>query len=216
MVPASMRSFRPGRVLMALACLLLATAARAADDSVGSLAAGARAECETGRRTPDRQARKAHFDRGQALAERAVALDDDSADAHFALFCNLGELMRLDGENLSQIFQLRRLMSEIDRTLELNPEHVDAMAAKGTLLVRLPRLLGGDSTRGEAMLREVLQRDPNAFTTRLTLANLCEARGERDEALAFATRALQIAREQGRADKVAEAQAALAELRAAR
>ena len=90
------------------------------------------------------------------------------------------------------------------------------MAAKGTLLVRLPRLLGGDSTRGEAMLREVLQRDPNAFTTRLTLANLCEARGERDEALAFATRALQIAREQGRADKVAEAQAALAELRAAR
>jgi len=216
MVPASMRSFRPGRVLMALGCLLLATAARAADDSVGSLAAGARTECETGRRTPDRQARKAHFDRGRALAERAVALDDDSADAHFALFCNLGELMRLDGENLSQVFQLRRLISEIDRTLQLNPEHVDAMAAKGTLLVRLPRLLGGDSTRGEAMLREVLQRDPNAFTTRLTLANLCEARGERDEALAFATRALQIAREQGRADKVAEAQAALAELRAAR
>src|SRR5439155_106677 len=99
-------------------------------------------------------------------------------DAHFALFCNLGELMRLDGENLSQIFQLRRLMAEVDRTLELNPNHVDAMAAKGTLLVRLPRLLGGDSARGEAMLREVLARDPNAFTTRLALANVCEARGD--------------------------------------
>src|SRR5881296_2159050 len=216
MVPASMRSSRSSRVLMALACLSLATAARAADDSVPSLTASARAECDAGRRAPDREARKEHFDRGQALAERAVALDDNSAEAHFALFCNLGELMRLDGENLSQIFQLRRLMAEVDRTLELNPNHVDAMAAKGTLLVRLPRLLGGDSVRGEAMLREVLARDPNAFTTRLALANVCEARGDRQEALLFATRALQIAREQGRADKVAEAQAALAELRAAR
>ncbi len=187
MVPASMRSSRSWRVLMALACLSLATAARAADDSVQSLTASARAECDAGRRATDRDARKEHFDRGQALAERAVALDDNNADAHFALFCNLGELMRLDGENLSQIFQLRRLMAEVDRTLELNPNHVDAMAAKGTLL-----------------------------TTRLALANLCEARGDRQEALIFATRALQIAREQGRADKVAQAQAALAELRAAR
>ena len=201
---------------MAFAGLGLAGAARAADDSVASLAASARAECEGGRRTIDREARKAHFDRGQALAERAVALDDNSADAHFALFCNLGELMRLDGENLTQVFQLRRLMAEVDRTLELDPNHVDAMAAKGTLLVRLPRLLGGDSVKGEAMLRQVLLRDPNAFTTRLALANVCEARGDRQEALAFAARALQIAREQGRADKVAEAQAALAELRAER
>jgi hypothetical protein len=216
MVPASMRSSRSSRVLMALFSLGLAVSARAADDSVGSLALSARAECESGRRATDRQVRKTHFDRGQALAERAVALDDNNAEAHFALFCNLGELMRLDGENLSQVFLLHRLMAEVDRTLELNPNHVDAMAAKGTLLVRLPRLLGGDSARGEAMLRQVIMRDPNAVTSRLALANVCEARGDRDEALAFATRALQIAREQGRADKVAEAQAALAELRATR
>src|SRR2546426_10242337 len=166
MVPASMRSSCTWRVLMALASLSLATAARAADDSVPSLTASARAECDAGRRTADRAARKAHFDRGQALAERAVALDDNSADAHFALFCNLGELMRLDGENLSQIFQLRRLMAELDRTLELDPNHVDAMAAKGTLLVRLPRLLGGDSGEGEAVLPPVLPRGPEAVTTR--------------------------------------------------
>jgi len=214
MVSASMRFFRAGQVLMVFTCLAVATTARAIDNSAASLAAAARVECETGRRAADRQARKDHFDRGQALAERAVALDDNNADAHFAVFCNLGELMRLDGENLSQVFLLRRLMSELDRTLALNPDHVDAMAAKGTLLVRLPRLLGGNSARGEAMLREVLLRDPTAFNSRLTLANLCEARGDRDEALIFATRALQIAREQGRADKVAEAQTVLAELRA--
>jgi tetratricopeptide (TPR) repeat protein len=204
------------RVLMVALCLAPALSARAADDSAPSLAATARSECESGRREQDRAGRKLHFDRGQALAERAVALDDANADAHFALFCNLGELMRLDGENLSQVFQLRRLMGELDRTLQLNPNHVDAMAAKGTLLVRLPRMLGGDTARGEAMLRQVIQRDPNAVTSRLALANVCEARGDRDEAVAFATRALQIAREQGRADKIAEAQATLGELRAGR
>src|SRR5438552_945330 len=46
-------------------------------------------------------------------------------------------------------------------------------------------------------------------------AESCDARGEREEALAFARRALQVARAQGRADKVAEAQATLAELGAA-
>jgi Tfp pilus assembly protein PilF len=81
--------------------------------------------------------------------------------------------------------------------------------------VRLPRLLGGDGTKGEQLLRQAIQLDPNAFNSRLTLAKYVDARGERAEAIAFATRALQIARAQGRADKIAQAQATLAELHAA-
>ena len=200
--------------LLALLCLCAVPAAAA--ESAASLAAGARAECEAGRRAEGRDARKEHFDRGQALGERAVALDDQSAEAHFSLFCNLGELMRLDGENMTSVMGFRRMMAELDRTLELDPHHVDALASKGTFLLRLPRLLGGDARKGEAMLREVIRKDPTAVSSRLTLARTCEARGEREEALAFATRALQIARSQGRADKVAEAQATLAELRADR
>jgi thioredoxin-like negative regulator of GroEL len=65
------------------------------------------------------------------------------------------------------------------------------------------------------MLRDVLVKDPNAVESRLTLAKTVVKRGDRDEALDFATRALQIARAQGRADKVAEAQATLDELHAA-
>jgi len=124
--------------------------------------------------------------------------------------------MRVDGESLSSVFALRRMMAELDRTLELDPGHVDAMASKGTLLIRLPRLLGGDAQKGEAMLRDVIRLDPKAFNSRLTLARACNGRGDREEAIAFATRALQIAKEQGRADKVAEAQTVLAELRAGR
>src|SRR5262249_43477624 len=100
MVWASMRGLRPG-ALWGLLCLCMASATVAlADDSAASLAAAARAECEAGRRAEQRDERKAHFDRGQTLGEQAVALDDLDADAHFALFCNLGELMRLDGESI--------------------------------------------------------------------------------------------------------------------
>ena len=214
MVAASMRGIASA-VLMVSLCLVSVSGTVWAETAV-SLAAASRADCEAGRRAPDRATRKQLFDRGQMLAERAVALEDQSADAHFALFCNMGELMRLDGESLSSVWGLRRLMAEVDRTLELDPQHTDALAAKGTLLLRLPRLFGGDAQRGEAMLREVIQRDPNAVASRLTLARTCEARGERAEAMAFASRALQIARDQGRADKIAEAQATLAELRASR
>jgi tetratricopeptide (TPR) repeat protein len=190
--------------------------AQAAEPTALDLARRGLNECEAGRRSTVREERQAHFERGRALSDRAVALDAQSAEAHFAVFCNMGELMRLDGETVSSLFQLRRLNAEIDRTLELNPEYTEAMAAKGILLIRLPRLLGGDAEKGETLLRRVLQKDPNAVESRLMLAKTCDARGDRDEAVAFATRALQIAREQGRADKVAEAQATLAELHAGR
>jgi tetratricopeptide (TPR) repeat protein len=194
------------------ACCVVAPAGHATERSAASLAHEGRAECEEGRRAESRDEREQHFTRGRKLAEKAIALDDGSAAAHFALFCNLGELMRLDGETLSSVFALRHLMNELDRTLALDPGNTDALAAKGTLLIRLPRLLGGDPEKGEQLLRQVIEQDPNAFSSRLTLAKTCEARGERDEALAFARRALQVARAQGRADKIAEAQAALAEL----
>jgi tetratricopeptide (TPR) repeat protein len=203
------------RVGLALLVVFAPIAARA-EDSAAGLAARALAECESGRTAVGRSVRLAHFERGRALAERAVAADEHNAEGHFALFCNMGEIMRIDGERLRSVFQLHRLLAELDRTLELDPGHLDAMAAKGTLLLRLPRILGGDTRRGEALLREVIARDPEAFSARLTLAKTCEARGDRAEALAFATRALEIAREQGRADKQAEAQAALAELGAPR
>jgi len=214
---------------MALLCLGIAVSpARAGADGERAiiLAANAQArsqddlarqsleECEAGRRAEGRTTRKLHLDRGQSLAERAVAQNDRSAAAHFALFCNMGEPMRLDGESISSVFALHGLLSELDRTLELDPHHSDALAAKGTFLVRLPRLLGGDMEKGEALLRQSIQLDPNAFSSRLTLAKTCDARGDRAEAIAFASRALQIAREQGRADKIAQAQAMLAELRA--
>jgi tetratricopeptide (TPR) repeat protein len=202
---------RRARGLAAAAAFLLAFPALAAD-SPADLAKQSVNICHEGREAKDRNQREALFTRGQTLAEEAIKGDDNLVDGHYGMFCNLGELLRLDGEKITSVFKLRRLMAEIDRTLELDPHHLDALATKGTLLMKLPSLLGGDPPKGEKMLREVVKRDDNALTSRLTLARTLEERGDKDEALPLAQRALQIARAQGRTDKIAECQAVLTDL----
>jgi len=207
MVPRSLS------VVAAVAVLALPTVPRASQNAA-DVAKQALDECEAGQNAGTREARKEHFEHGEALATQAVALDEHNANAHFGIVCNLGELLRIDGEKITSVLELRRLLGEVDRTLQLDPNHVDAMATKGNLLVRLPRILGGNAAEGERLLREVVQRDDSAVTSRIALAKTLEARGDRAEAVGFASRALEVAKEQGRTDKVAEAQATLDELSA--
>jgi len=183
-------------------------------DKVKALTGGARQECELGRAAVERSDRLAHFEEGQRLAEQAVALEERYADAHFALFCNLGELVRLDGESLSSLAGYPRMMQELNRALELDPEHLDAMSAKGTFLVRLPALLGGDTEEGERLLRNVIQRDPQAVNARLSLAKSVSARGNHTEAMTLATDALTFAKSGNHPDFVPEAEAIIEAVRA--
>lgn len=148
------------------------------------------------------------------LAERAVALDDRLPDAHFALFCTLGEQLRIDGENLSSLFGYRTMMRELERTLELDPTHIGALSAKGTFLVRLPALLGGDRDKGEALLRLVIDRAPDAVNARLNLAKSLCGRGQHDQAVSLATEALTLAQAQRLPDFVLEITTALTAMRA--
>jgi hypothetical protein len=168
-----MPSPRLRRLAVALGLLCgMPLAASASDQHLSpaaAISAESRAECEAGRRAATREERKARFEHGQALGEQAVTVDEHSAEAHFVLFCNMGELMRLDGESISSVFALRRLMAQLDRAIELDPHHADALAAKGTLLVRLPRLLGGDAVKGEAIADKIAE-------AQATLAELHAAR----------------------------------------
>ena len=186
-----------------------------AQDSATELSVEAQKECDLGRAAKARALRLAHFQRSQALAERAVASNDQLADAHFALFCSLGEQVRIDGERFSSVFGFRRMMAALDRTLELNPEHLDALSSKATFLVRLPVILGGDAAKGEQILRKVIQRDPKAVNARITLAKVFAAQGDHEQAIALASEALQLARSERRADLIPEAQATVVELRSA-
>lgn len=185
-----------------------------AHPSGGTMAIQALDQCHQGRLSRDRDTRRAYFQQGQRLGEQAVAADDGSADAHFALFCNLGELLRLDGESLTSLFGLRRMMKELDRTLELVPTHLEALSAKGTLLVKLPSLLGGDVKEGERLLQQVIQQAPKAVNARLALARVRCEHGQHDEAAILARTALAIAQTQKQMDFIPEAEAMLQQARA--
>ena len=201
--------------LILLGCWILANPdALVAQQSSQLLSEGAMKECNTGRVTQDRTSRVGHFEKGQALGEQAVALDDRSADAHFALFCNLGELMRVDGEvNITSVMGFRRITKELDRTLELAPDHLDALSAKGTFLLRLPSLLGGDREKGEKLLRYVLLKAPQSVNARLSLAKTYCADGRHNEAISLASEALDLAQAQKQDDFAPEAAKVLAQLR---
>lgn len=185
-----------------------------AGSAVQRLTAESMHECSLGRQAQTRADRIQHFASGQALGEQAIATDESSPDAHFALFCNLGEQLRVDGESLSSLFGFRRMMKELNRTLELAPDHLDALSAKGTVLVRVPGFMGGDKEKGEHLLRQVIAREPAAVNARLSLAKSYCADGRHEEAVAIATKALDLAQELQRIDFIPEARQVLLQLRA--
>ena len=104
-------------------------------------------------------------------------------------------------------------MKELNRTLELAPDHLDALSAKGTVLVRLPAFLGGDKEQGEMLLRQVIAREPAAVNARLSLAKSYCAGGRHEEAVAMATKALDLAQALHRVDFIPEARQVLSQLR---
>jgi len=185
-----------------------------AEPTAQELSALALEECQKGRIARERDVRMGHFERAEAMAEQAIKADDNYAEAHFSLFCTLGEQMRIDGEpTIGAIFGYNRMMDELNRTLELDPQHIDALSSKGTLLVKLPGVLGGDSEKGVDILREVIEREPAAINARLVIAENIAGRGQQEEALSLATAALNIAKDQNRQDLIPEAEQVLSNLR---
>jgi hypothetical protein len=201
-------------ILLSLMFFLVAAPVTAAPQA-RDLTSQAMEECDQGRRAHDRATRLQHFEKGETFGEQAVAADEQSAAAHFSLFCNLGEQMRIDGEtSIASVLGFRRMMKELDRTLELSPHHLDALSAKGTFLVRLPVLLGGDKKQGEALLRHVIEQEPMSVNARLSLAKSYSAGGRHEEAVTLAAEALDLAQSLQRADFIPEARRVLSELRA--
>jgi hypothetical protein len=198
----------------AATALLIAavTAAAGADELSGSARAGeALALCHTADRTTGTE-KEALLERGLALAEEAVVADGGDARAHFALFCNLGRQMQLRPLSPGTLFNTPRLRREIDRTLELAPRSIDALTAKGALLLELPRPLGGDLKAAERFLRQALELDSGFPYALFTLARVLAARSAPDEAVVQAKRALAGAAERPGSLEIEWAQALVSSL----
>jgi len=201
-----------GIVWIGILCWVLTGATVWAEESLQVLTSQAMEECQKGRRAKDADSRRVHFDRGRALAEKAVVLDNQSADAHFALFCSIGERMRAEGEVFFSVLEYGRMMEALDQTLALNPNHLDALSSKGTILIEVPEFLGGDDAKGEVMLRQVIKDEPESINARMVVARQCAERGEHQEAYELAKLALELAKEQQRDDLIPEAEETFSEI----
>jgi len=198
------------RAAAAAAPLMLAALVLAADPPGSPRANQALAICLQEAATPEE--RRANLKRGLALAEEAVVADERDAKAHFAVFCNLGNDLKLRGVAVSSLFAVRRLRREIDRTLELAPDYADALVGKGEFLLELPGVMGGDAAEAERLLRAAVKVDPDFIEAHLGLGRALAARGARDAARAEARLALAEAERVPDPAKVAAARKLLAQL----
>lgn len=152
-----------------------------------------------------------NYRRAETHAERAVALIPNNADAHFVLFGAKGRVAQMGGLATAAL-SLSSLNDELDEVLRLDPNHSDALAARGGMLMKLPRLMGGNTKKGLEHLERAVELNPNGAGTRLELAEAYEIVGRDVDAMKTGREALAIAQRKNEPKKIERAETFLAEL----
>lgn len=208
---------RVALVLIAFCCTALrpviAAGATAAENKREAQALATRAlEClNRGEDLVDKQQKMAAYQEGLDLAKQAVALDDDNSDAHFAVFGNKGRILLLQGVGANPL-SLLQVNGDLERALELNPNHADALTAKGGLYRQLPWVLGGNLNVAESCLTKAISLDPEAVSARIELAATYRAMGHPERGLPLLQKALSIAEQKGKMRQLREARDLMREL----
>jgi tetratricopeptide (TPR) repeat protein len=107
-----------------------------------------------------------HQDTSIALAEKAVALADNSAEAHAQLTNALGvKLMSSTASTMQKIGLARRFRQEAERSLQLNPDNPDSIEDMAQYFWNAPGFLGGDKAKAQQFADHLVQVDPVRGTT---------------------------------------------------
>lgn len=167
---------------------------------------------QQGEEATDVEAKLTAYRRGVELAQQAVAADEDNADAHFALFANNGRVMIHEGYTANPM-TLMTVSRELNRTLEINPNHADALAAKGGMYRQLPWALGGSKQRASEYLARSVELDyEHACGARIELAELYRELGQPERGIPLLEKAVEVATRDKKPDKLERARALLQEL----
>ena len=128
---------------------------------------------------PDPDKRLAAYEEGASLAQRALALEEASAEAHFLYAANLGEAASLRGVAES-FLSLEELRTHVTRALELEKDHVPSLHMAGMMLEGMPRFLGGNPDAALRYVKRVIALDPAYAEARLNLAKMYLKRKDAD------------------------------------
>jgi tetratricopeptide (TPR) repeat protein len=102
-----------------------------------------------------------HQDVSIALAEKAVALAENSAEAHAQLTNALGvKLMSSTASTMQKIGLARRFRQEAERSLQFNPNNPDSLEDMAQYLWNAPSFVGGDKAKTQQFAEHLAQVDP--------------------------------------------------------
>lgn len=136
-----------------------------------------------GDRETDKAKKSRLFQSGIEAARKGVALDGARVEAHFWLAANQGEYADLKGA-LQSLGLVKTIRKEFEAALAINPAYENGAiySALGQIDLNLPRLLGGNERRGIERLEEGLKVGPGNAELKVTLAEVYQKKGRRDEA----------------------------------
>ncbi len=111
--------------------------------------------------------KRSWYERGEQAAERAVALKDDSADAHFFLAANRGNVVNLMPFWKVSPGIIGDLEKHLQRALALDPRHGRALHMMGILLNETPGplrlMLSGKKDQVESYLTRAVEAEGDRY-----------------------------------------------------
>ena len=143
----------------------------------------ARARYYAGDREKDQTKKAKVFYSGVEAAKKAVALDDKRVEGHFWFGANQGEYADLKGA-LKSLGLVKTIRKEFETALAINPSYENGAiySALGQIDLNLPRLFGGNERRGIERLEAGLKAGPDNAELKVTLGEVYQKKGRRDEA----------------------------------
>jgi tetratricopeptide (TPR) repeat protein len=129
----------------------------------------------------DKVKRQAAYEEGAKAAKQAFQIDEMNADAHFFHAVNLGNAARLQGATKGALV-VTEIKSCLNRAIEINPKHAQALQMMGEMLLDLPRFLGGNEQKAQEYLERAIAADGNYANARMLVATLYRKQGRIEDA----------------------------------
>lgn len=146
--------------------------------------------CEAGHVNNDNKVMKQGAQDGITAAEKAVALNPNSSEAH-----------RLNGDLTGELIGVtimggmrhgKHAGEELDKAIQLDPNNVEAYTGRAIGYFFTPSTFGGSKDKAAELLQKAISINPNSGRAHIWLAQVYQSQGKHDDALREINEALRI------------------------